>query len=479
VSRVREESIIVSLLSWGEAVAVRERVPATASRSALGRLHREEQRRRSADTSDRHPSLADRRRPAVWHDLGMRVLLAAITCQKGDIEGNLVRHRQVLREAARAGCDLAVFPELSLTGSVDAVRHPERAIGLDDPAVHRMAEAAHEARVGALFGLAEVRDGDCHITQAYASDGRVAGVQRKRHLGDDEHGFVVASETTVFEYGAARFGAIICAEAGVDATWDATAATGAAVLFMCSAPGLDGRRTTEARWRDGFEWWEACGLGDARRHAARLGVWVALATQAGSTADEDFPGIAALVAPTGEVRRRLPDWRPGTLVVDIPVATDVEPVRWSIRVLIVDEDGRTLLVQFCDAPSGRCWWVPPGGGIEAGEDDLACARRELAEEIARDDLVVGPCIGRRGGSFVMSGRWMTQHERWYLCRTPHFDVSDDVVTRGRAEGIRDIRWWSSDELRAARIETGPRDLAELLDRVVAGDRCDPHADLGR
>lgn len=409
----------------------------------------------------------------------MRVLLAAITCEKGDIEANLARHREALGEAGRAGCDLAVFPEFSLTGSVDPVRHPERAIGLDDPAVHRMVEAAHEARVGALFGLAEARDGECHITQAYAVGGSVAGVQRKRHLGDDEHGFAVASETALFEYGAARFGAIICAEAGVDATWDASAATDASALFMCSAPGLHGRRTTEAGWRDGYVWWEACGLGDARRQAARLGLWVALATQAGSTADEDFPGIAALVAPTGDVVQRLPDWRPGTLVVDIPLATDVEPVRWSIRVLVVDEGGRTLLVRFCDDRSGRCWWVPPGGGIEVGEDDLACARRELTEEVGRDDLVVGPCIGRRGGSFTANGRWMTQHERWYLCRCPHFDVADDVVARGRAEGIRDIRWWSSDEMRAASIDTGPRGLADLLDRVVAGDRPASDTDLGR
>jgi hypothetical protein len=74
---------------------------------------------------------------------------------------------------------------------------------------------------------------------------------------------------------------------------------------------------------------------------------------------------------------------------------------------------------------------------------------------------------------------MTQHERWYLCRCPHFDVADDVVARGRAEGIRDIRWWSSDEMSAASIDTGPRGLADLLDRVVAGDRPASDTDLGR
>jgi predicted amidohydrolase len=90
-------------------------------------------------------------------------------------------------------------------------------------------------------------------------------------------------------------------------------------VFFCAAPGLYGaRRDSEADWRRGFEWWESSGLGDARRHARRTGAWVALVTQAGSTVDEDFPGIAALVAPSGEVVARLPDWQPGSLVVDVP-----------------------------------------------------------------------------------------------------------------------------------------------------------------
>lgn len=247
----------------------------------------------------------------------MRVLLAAVECAKGDLYGNLARHLAVVGEAVAAGCEVVVFPEMSLTGSVDPMRHPERLVGLDHPVVERLVAAADG--VGVLFGIAE--EGP-YITQVFAAGGRVVAVQRKRHLGDDEVGFRAAavSETVVFEAegGGARCGAIICAEAGVDRTWDACAAAGAEVLFMCAAPGLYGRRTDEASWRRGFEWWEGCGLGDAGRHARRLRRWVALATQAGSTEDEDFPGIAALVSPRGEVVDRLPDWRAGTLVVDVP-----------------------------------------------------------------------------------------------------------------------------------------------------------------
>ena len=72
----------------------------------------------------------------------MRLLLAAITCEKGDLAGNLARHVEVLRGASEGGCDLAVFPEMSLTGSVDQIRRPEHAVALDDPAIAELAAAA-------------------------------------------------------------------------------------------------------------------------------------------------------------------------------------------------------------------------------------------------------------------------------------------------------------------------------------------------
>jgi len=49
-------------------------------------------------------------------------------------------------------------------------------------------------------------------------------------------------------------------------------------------------------------------------------VWVAIAAQAGATINEDVPGIAALIDPHGTIVSRLPDWRPGCLIVDIPDA---------------------------------------------------------------------------------------------------------------------------------------------------------------
>jgi predicted amidohydrolase len=408
----------------------------------------------------------------------MRILLAAVNAPKGDLDGNLARHLAVLDQARAQGCEVAVFPEFSLTGSVDPRRHPERALALDAGPVRALLEGTRRAGVAAVFGIAEHEGATFHITQVYGHSGRLGGVYRKRHLGENEaeEGYRTGEGSGVFQLGAARFGVTVCAEIEVDFPWTDAVAGGASVVFLCSAPGLDGRRTDEQGWRDGHAWWVSAGLGGAIRHARRLGVPVAMATQAGSTEDEDFPGLAALVSPAGEVAR-LPDWRPGSLVVEVAADVTVHPVREAVRCLVVDHAGRALLFRYADPRVDGAWWGPPGGGLAPGEDHLAAVRRELWEELARDDLQLGPWIGRRCHTFWL-GRWMTQRERWVLCHAEPFEVDPAHPASLSAEAIQELRWWSADELRASRILATPRDLPDLLDRIARGHLPDADQDLG-
>lgn len=250
----------------------------------------------------------------------MRALLAAIRCGKAEIDANLARHLRVLADAAAADCDLVLFPEMSLTGSADPAQHPGRLIAADHPAVDRLARATAGTGIAVCFGIAErAADGRAHITQLFAADGQVADVQRKRYLGQGEEAFDAGTGTAIIGHAGTRLGIAICAESGFDPPFDTAAEAGARLILFPAAPGLYGRRSDEGSWRAGFSWWQGCGLADARRHASRLRMWIALAGQAGSTADEDFPGLAALVSPDGTVADRLPDWREGTLTVDIPV----------------------------------------------------------------------------------------------------------------------------------------------------------------
>jgi predicted amidohydrolase len=210
-----------------------------------------------------------------------------------------------------------VFPEFSLTGSVDALRDPERAIPVGHAAVWEVVAATARTGVGTVFGIAE-REGDSsYITQLFASGGELRAMHRKRRLGEGEEGFSLGGEPEVFQVGRVTCGIVICAESQDPSIWRDLARAGASVIFFCAAPGLSDRRTDEASWRAGLLWWEGSGLADAKAAARANGFSVAVATQAGSTFDEDFPGLAALVSPAGEVTDRTPDWRPGSLVVEI------------------------------------------------------------------------------------------------------------------------------------------------------------------
>jgi hypothetical protein len=105
----------------------------------------------------------------------------------------------------------------------------------------------------------------------------------------------------------------VCAEIGTPTPYR----LGAELVLGPSAPGLYGdRRLTVADWQVGFDWWHGSVVDDARRFLGP-GQRLAVSTQAGATDDEDFPGWAALLRADGEIVAELPDWREGSLVVDL------------------------------------------------------------------------------------------------------------------------------------------------------------------
>jgi predicted amidohydrolase len=121
----------------------------------------------------------------------MRTLLAAMECAKGDPAANLAAHEHALVEAARSGCRIAVFPEMSLSGAVEPATQPQWLLPLSSRYVSGLAALTAKHGVAAVFGIAEAAgDGAAHITQVYADGGSVVGVYRKRHLGEGEEAFL-------------------------------------------------------------------------------------------------------------------------------------------------------------------------------------------------------------------------------------------------------------------------------------------------
>lgn len=241
----------------------------------------------------------------------MRLLLTSVQCPKGDVQTNLARSLELLEQGRESGCDLILLPEMSLTGYL-----PTAALPLADQSV---AELVGSTATGPslCFGLVEQREPgrSPYITQLLAKGGRIAAVHRKAHLGEGEDSqFGSGVSSGLVSVAGVACALAVCAEIGTQPPY----AQDARLVLAPAAPGLYGdRRRTDADWQRGFNWWRESVVDDARR-LLRPGSWLAVSSQAGATHDEDFPGWAALIGAGGHVVDELPDWREGTLVVDVP-----------------------------------------------------------------------------------------------------------------------------------------------------------------
>jgi TDG/mug DNA glycosylase family protein len=154
----------------------------------------------------------------------------------------------------------------------------------------------------------------------------------------------------------------------------------------------------------------------------------------------------------------------------------LEPVeRVAARALVLDEKGRTLLVQFRD-DDGQVWWATPGGGIDDGENVESALRRELAEELGLDDFRLGPEIWTREHTFGWRGSILRQRERIWLVEVTQHEPAPRVDLA--AELVADVRWWTPAELAATKEPLVPRRLPELLREMRASGPPSEPIDVG-
>ncbi|MDQ2795921.1 MAG: NUDIX domain-containing protein [Actinomycetota bacterium] len=133
--------------------------------------------------------------------------------------------------------------------------------------------------------------------------------------------------------------------------------------------------------------------------------------------------------------------------------------------LLLDDRERVLLFQDSDAAVDRRWWILPGGGIDAGEDELAAVLREIEEETGcRLDAsdVRGP-IARRHVTHGYSDVVVEQDDAFYVVAVPAFEVSTAGHTADEQQTLLGHRWWTRAELDTATDAIWPALLPELWD----------------
>ncbi|MEH0420517.1 NUDIX hydrolase [Streptomyces sp. B21-083] len=147
------------------------------------------------------------------------------------------------------------------------------------------------------------------------------------------------------------------------------------------------------------------------------------------------------------------------------MTTSTPPLREAARAIVMDAADRVLLLRY-DENGG--FWATPGGSLEPGEDHATATLRELGEELGVEKTAIelGPQLAERTKDHLVGGREVRQVERYFLTRVSTTDI--DPARATQPDNIREHRWWTLAELRAARETVYPAGLADLVAAVAAG-----------
>lgn len=149
-----------------------------------------------------------------------------------------------------------------------------------------------------------------------------------------------------------------------------------------------------------------------------------------------------------------------------------------MKLLLLDEVDRLLLIHAKDSRTQAECSYPVGGGVEPGETLQEAAMPEAYEETGLVDLPPGRPVWRRDHLYEYGGRVLEVHEGWLVYTVDCFDPAPAQLTEDEARSVLGFRWWRAQELAQATETIFPPRLGRLLkDLLTYGVPAEP-IDIG-
>jgi 8-oxo-dGTP pyrophosphatase MutT (NUDIX family) len=145
--------------------------------------------------------------------------------------------------------------------------------------------------------------------------------------------------------------------------------------------------------------------------------------------------------------------------------------RPTVRVLLLGPDKRILLIRFHDdrLNGAKVFWATVGGGRDPGESVTDAALREIREETGLTDVTLGPVVWWDDVVITVDGEPVFFRETYIVAHAPTTELTFDGWTDLEREVIKDMRWFTVPEIKAATEQVYPEVLAAWLPDILAGN----------
>ena len=240
----------------------------------------------------------------------LRVALAQLNPEVGDLPGNAAKVRATRRKAAAEGAHIVVFPELFITGypPEDLVRRPAFAAAARAK-VEALAAETGDGGPGILIGTVWATEGKLYNAVALLEDGAVRGLRFKVDLPN----YGVFDEKRVFDAGpmpgpiafrGVRLGVPICEDIWQEEVCECLAETGAELMISPNGSPFDWPKPDQR-------------LNVAVARVTETGLPLIYVNQCGGQDELVFDGASFALNPDGSLAVQLPAWEEALKVVEV------------------------------------------------------------------------------------------------------------------------------------------------------------------